>query len=70
MTLKLRYLYSTETVINVVSSRLDVMVATKLYSERISAAAFSADLGGSSKHTSEILVDLSGEGFHDNRICS
>jgi len=57
-------------VIKVISSRLDVKVAMKHHPERVCAAAFSADLGGSSKHTSEILVDLSGEGFHDNRICS
>lgn len=29
-------------------------------------AAFSADLGGSSKYTNENFVDRSGEGFHVN----
>jgi hypothetical protein len=33
-----------------------------------SGAVSSADLGGSSKYTSEILVDRSGEGFHVNSI--
>ena len=33
-----------------------------------SAAASSADLGGSSKYTSENLVDRSGERFHENSI--
>jgi len=31
--------------------------------------AFSADLGGSSKYSSEKLEDRSGEGFHMNSIC-
>jgi len=57
-------------VINIISSRLDMKVAMKPNLLRVGEASFSADLGGSSKHTSEILVGPSGEGFHDNRICS
>ena len=35
-----------------------------------SVAAFSADLGGSSKYSSENLEGRSGERFHENSICS
>jgi len=51
---KARHLNWTETVIKTISSRLDVKIAMKLYLERVSAAVFSADLGGSSKYSSVI----------------
>jgi len=36
----------------------------------LNGTAFSADLGGSSKYSSEMLEDRSGEGFHVNSICT
>jgi hypothetical protein len=35
----------------------------------LAGAAVSADLGGSSKYSSENLEDCSGEGFHVNSSC-
>lgn len=36
----------------------------------LAGTVFSADLGGSSKYSNENFEDRSGEGFHENSICS
>ena len=44
------------------------MVSVEGVAVRLAGAAIGADLGGSSKYTSKILVDRCGEGFRANSI--
>lgn len=45
-----------------------MIIALKVISVSLTGAVISADLGDSSKYTSENLVDRSGKGFHVNII--
>jgi hypothetical protein len=45
-------------------------MAAKGFVVKQPGAVISADLGGSSKYSSENLEDCSGEGFHVNSICT
>ena len=51
---------------NAQTSRKDAVVALKVSDVGRPGAATGADLGGSSKYSSEILEDQCGEGFHVN----
>ena len=62
-------LYSTVDVIlplNTSTSRSDPVMASKRSDVNPRGAVTDADLGGSSKYSSEILEDQCGEGFHVN----
>jgi hypothetical protein len=48
------------------TSRKDMLIASKGSDVSLPGAFSSADLGGSSKYSSEILEDQCGEGFHVN----
>ena len=45
-------------------------VCDEAFGVSLGETAPSADLGGSSKYSNENFEDRSGEGFHENSICS
>jgi hypothetical protein len=53
-------------VMDTLTSRKDAVIASKCYDVNRHGAITDADLGGSSKYSSEILEDQCGEGFHVN----